>query len=167
MHLIYLLSVYLHLLAAMVWIGGMLFLSLVIVPALRRWDDPVLAARLMGDAGRRFRTVGWIAVAILVLTGVVNALGRWGGAALVETGFWASQPGQLLAIKLAVVTAMVAMSVVHDFALGPRLTAARRAGLAAPEIAVLRRRVSWLARANVLLGLAVVALAVALVRGLP
>lgn len=167
MHLIYLLSVYLHILAAMVWIGGMLFLSLVIVPALRRWDDPAVSARLMGEAGRRFRTVGWIAVVTLALTGVVNAIGRWGGAALIESGFWASQPGQVLAVKLAVVAGMVAMSVVHDFALGPRLSAARRSGLAEPEIARLRRRVTWLARANALLGLAVVALAVALVRGLP
>jgi len=166
MHFVYRFSVYLHILAALVWLGGMLFLSLVLVPMLRRWDDPALTARLMGDAGRRFRMVGWAAVAVLALTGVVNAIGRWGGSALIDAGFWASQPGRLLAIKLAVVAGMVAASIAHDFVLGPRLSAARRDGRRPPELAALRKRVTWLARANLLMGLAVVALAVVLVRGL-
>jgi len=166
MHLIYIASVYLHVFASLVWLGGMLFLSLVLVPSLRGWDDPALVARLMGEAGRRFRTVGWAAIALLAVTGVVNALGRWGGKALVDPAFWASQPGRVLAIKLVAVAGMVAMSVAHDFVLGPRLSAARRAGRPAHDIAELRWRVTWLARANLVMGLAVVALAVVLVRGL-
>lgn len=164
-HWLYILSVLTHIVAAMTWVGGMLFVSLVLVPGLRRLGDAALQARLLSEAGRRFRAVGWVAIATLVVTGVTNAWGRWGLDALLTPTFWGSGPGRLLLVKLGVVAAMLAQSAVHDFVLGPRLTARRRAGAPAADLAGLRRRVSWLARLNLVLGLSVVALAVWIVRG--
>ncbi len=164
-HWLYVLSVVVHVVAAMAWVGGMLFVSLVLVPGLRRLDDAGLQARLLSEVGRRFRTVGWVAIGMLVGTGVANAWGRWGLDALLTGAFWESQPGRLLLVKLLVVAAMLVQSAAHDFVLGPRLTARRRAGAATADLAGLRRRVSWLARLNLVLGLGVVVLAVLLVRG--
>lgn len=57
---------FLHVLAATVWVGGQLTLA-ALVPALRR-----LGTEVPGAAARRFNQVAWPAFAVLVLTGVWN-----------------------------------------------------------------------------------------------
>ncbi len=71
-----LLARWLHLLAAITWVGGMLFIALVFVPVTRRPPDPALRGRLVREAGRRFRSVGWIALGLLVLSGLANLWDR-------------------------------------------------------------------------------------------
>ncbi|MDP6064405.1 MAG: hypothetical protein QGI49_06405, partial [SAR202 cluster bacterium] len=74
----YQLAVLLHLLAAIIWIGGTLFLVIVIVPLTRSGAIPrpqaVLLLRLMG---RRFRPMAWAAIGVLVVTGVYLAWDHW------------------------------------------------------------------------------------------
>lgn len=55
MHTLYLVSVWLHIVAAMTWIGGMIFLVAVLVPMLRRPERRAQAAELFGILGVRFR----------------------------------------------------------------------------------------------------------------
>lgn len=57
---------FLHVLAATVWVGGQLTLA-ALVPALRRFGTEVPQA-----AARRFNQVAWIAFAILIVTGIWN-----------------------------------------------------------------------------------------------
>jgi uncharacterized membrane protein len=168
-HRVYQLSVYLHILSAVVWIGGMLFLALVIVPATRGRPASERGA-LLGVLGRRFRTVGWLCIGLLIATGILNAGFRglsW--ESFLSGRFLESWFGQVLAVKLGVVALMIAISYYHDFVLGPasvRLLE-RSDPSQANETARLRRQASWLGRLNTLLALAVLALAVFLVRGLP
>ena len=58
MHALYLFSVWLHILAATAWIGGMFFLVLVVVPWLRRGNERQDAATFLQETGERFRAVG-------------------------------------------------------------------------------------------------------------
>ena len=160
----YFLTVSLHLLAALLWLGGMLFLAAVGAPVLRRVEPPDLRARLFHRLGERFRTLGWWAIGVLVVTGVGNLhfRGVLDPAILTSADFWASPFGRALAWKLAAVTAMVIVSAVHDFWLGP---AAREAGRGSGRAEAMRRWASWLARANAVLGVVVVLAAVRLARG--
>lgn len=57
---------FLHVLAATVWVGGQLTLA-ALVPALRGYDRDVIRA-----AARRFGLAAWPAFAVLVATGVWN-----------------------------------------------------------------------------------------------
>ena len=98
------------------------------------------------------------------MTGVVNLHFRgflqpevWSSAA-----FWGSGVGQALAWKLGSVVVMIGISAVHDFVLGP---AASHLQAGSPEAMAARRRASWLARANALVGIVLVAAAVRLARG--
>lgn len=137
---------WLHVLAAITWIGGMLFLALVLVPVTRRLEDHALRTRLTQAVGMRFRAVGWIALGVLVATGLAN--------------LWL-YPSLLTAArfqwKLGLVALTLVLSVVHDFVLGPRAGAPG----AAPSI---RLRASWLARINVAVVLVIVLLGLSLLR---
>ncbi len=63
-------SVSLHILAACVWVGGMIFLAAVVLPILRQPGYRSVAVPLIQAAGIRFRWVGWMALGTLVLTGI-------------------------------------------------------------------------------------------------
>jgi uncharacterized membrane protein len=137
---------WLHVVAAVTWIGGMLFIALVLVPVARRIDDPALRTRLVHTIGLRFRTVGWMALGVLVATGLGNL---W-----LIPGLWHSPRFHW---KLALVGLALVLSAVHDFVLGPRAGAPG----AAPSARV---RASWVARVNVLVVLVVVLLGLSLLR---
>ncbi len=160
---LYLLSVTVHVLAALLWLGGMFFLGVVGAPVLRGVEPSALRAELFRAIGERARLWGWISIGILVLTGLLNLHFRgmlsgdvWGSAA-----FWASPPGHALAWKLGAVAVMLVLSAVHDFVLGPR--AGRAAD--ATERARSRRQAALLARGNAVVGVLLVCWAVRLARG--
>lgn len=161
----YLAVVTIHVLAALCWLGGMFFLALVGAPVLRALEPPELRQRLFTALGMRARTVGWWAVATLVVTGVMllelRGLLRWEGV-LAAPSFWRTGTGQALAWKLASVATMLGASLVHDFVLGPR---AARMAAGAPEAPRLRRRAALLARGSALAGIVIVIAAVRLARG--
>jgi uncharacterized membrane protein len=137
---------WLHVLAAITWIGGMLFIALVMVPTMRRLEDPALRTRLIQATGLRFRTVGWVAIGVLVVTGLLNL---WMHPVLLSFPrfHW----------KVGLVVLALILSAFHDFVLGPRAGAP-----GAPPAA--RVRASWIARINVLVVLAIVALGLSLFR---
>lgn len=164
MPLLYYVNVTIHVLAAMLWLGGMFFLGVVGAPALRAVEPAVLRQRLFQQLGVRFRSVGWIAITVLVLTGLVNLHYRgwlhW-DSVLASPAFWKTSVGTALAIKLLSVTVMIVVSAVHDFVLGP-LAGRMQAGT--PQAIAFRKRAAWLARINALLGVVVVVAAVRLPR---
>jgi copper resistance protein D len=162
---LYYASVTAHVLAAMLWLGGMLFLGVVGAPILRRIEPPALRQQLFQQIGLRARAMGWWAIGVLVATGTINVWFRgwlrWDGV-LGTAAFWRTATGHALAVKLVAVAAMVVVSAIHDFVLGPR---AGRAAPGSPEALVLRRRAALLARVNAIIGVIVVAAAVRLARG--
>lgn len=135
---------FLHVLAALAWIGGMLFIVLVLVPVARNLNDPPLRARLFHAAGVRFRAVGWVALGLLLLTGLGSLWLRPYLLALPR-----------FHVKLGLVVVALALSAVHDFVVGPR---AGRPG-ADPR---LRTQASWLGRVNLVVVLVIVLLGLAL-----
>ncbi|HXG50058.1 MAG TPA: DUF4149 domain-containing protein [candidate division Zixibacteria bacterium] len=163
---LYLLSVWLHVLAAAVWIGGMTFLALALVPEVKRLESRTLAASLIHRTASRFRVVGWVSLITLIATGTFNVLHRgFGWAELGDPVFWQSAFGKTLGAKLLLVAAILALSLLHDFLIGPRAVELLRDRPDSPEALALRRRASWLGRIVLLLALGAVALGVLLVRG--
>jgi uncharacterized membrane protein len=167
-HALYLLSVWLHILSAVVWIGGMVFLALVLVPVIRRPENRAIAASLIHSTGVRFRWVGWACLGLLIFTGTFNLVYRgfdwvdlWSGRIL-QGPF-----GLVLGIKLLLVAAILVFSVLHDFIIGPRATASWQVNPTSPEAMRRRHAAAWIGRINLFSGLVVFALGVMLVRGLP
>jgi copper resistance protein D len=160
---LYTTSVWLHIVAAATWLGGMLFLSLVLVPTLT--GHPQRGALIL-LAARRFRAVGWVALAVLLLTGLINLHHRGLlSSQLFDAGFLTSSYGSTVALKLFFVALALFLSVVHDFFIGPRAARAMKQAPDAPSTRQLRLLASLMGRANLVLALIIVAFAVTLVRG--
>lgn len=164
MSTLYYINVTIHVLAAMLWLGGMFFLGAVGAPVLRAIEPPALRQRLFQQLGLRARSLGWWAIAILLVTGTFNLWFRgwlhWNGV-FGSAAFWRTGIGTALAAKLIAVTTMIIVSVVHDFVLGPM---AGRMTPGSPEALAFRRRAALLARANALIGVIIVIAAVRLAR---
>ena len=145
MRWIYLGSVFLHVLAAMTWIGGMVVFVAGLMPVLRRQDEAVRLA-VLHDFGNRFRRMAWVGFAILVLTGAFNLWMRGVRPHDFLRPEWRSSPfGHLVILKLSLVLAAMTLSALH-------------------ERVVARWQARWLGRLTLVAGLLIVAVAVMLVR---
>ena len=159
----YWINVTLHVLAAIIWLGGMFFFALVGAPVLRRVEPAAVRADLFTGFGRRFRKVGSAALAVLIVTGVANLhfRGLLHSHVLGSAAFWRTPYGGSLAWKLGSVIVMMGAGAAHD-------VLAVRSGRTAPgshEADRLRRRGSLLARIAAIAGLVAVVAAVRLARG--
>jgi len=133
MHALYLISVWLRLLAAVVWIGGMVFLALVLIPVTRLPEHRSAAGLLIHQTGLRFRVVGWGCLGLLLLSGTFNAAYRGVGWSDVWSWrFWEGPFGRILGAKLLLVAAILLLSALHDFAIGPAATVLLRARPSSP-----------------------------------
>ena len=110
---------FLHVLAATVWVGGQITLG-VVVPALRpAADDPdpgAARARIRAVA-RRFQVGAWSAFAVLLLTGVWNLTALHVGD---QSGAWLAT----LMVKLGCVAISGIAAAVHILVAAPRVRAA-------------------------------------------
>jgi uncharacterized membrane protein len=140
---------YLHVLGVVVWIGGLVYQSHVLLPAARREG-----AALFAEAARRARPVAWTAIVVVVLTGFYNVTQLDDLARVMETG-----AGLMLAGKFILVILAIALSSQRDFAQVTLLRAAVAAGHdpTPPLRAIVRldRVVLLLALVVIYLGLAV------------
>jgi uncharacterized membrane protein len=154
------LIVWLHLVAAVSWIGGMIFLSVVLVPILKREPFASQKALLFLAMARRFRVVVWGMIAVLLFTGPLLLHQR--GIPIADPSRWPTT----LAVKLGLVTILLLLTLAHDLIMGPRVgrivqfpTESRTRF---DHALVLGSR--WLARFSLLLALAVLFTAVMLAR---
>jgi hypothetical protein len=67
----YFLSVWLHILAAAVWVGGLIYTAAVAVPFALTHDVPE-RQRLLRGLAWRFRWIGWGSIVVLFITGLGN-----------------------------------------------------------------------------------------------
>jgi putative copper resistance protein D len=120
----------LHLLAAAIWIGGLV--SLVLLLSVSRNDQTDAGVSFARDATERFSTMGVAIVVVVLATGVINGwilVGSW--QALIVTDY-----GRLLMLKVALFGVMLLTAAVNRFWLTPRL--ALPSG-SEPQFKVLRR----------------------------
>jgi copper resistance protein D len=157
----------LHLIAAAVWVGGIVFLGLAVGAARKTLADRERIA-LFRQLGRRFLVVGGIAMLVLIATGTSMAADRLASFGdLFDTDY-----GERLAEKLALVAAVILLTAFHSFVQGPALSRLREQALerpADPKLAATIRlksaRAGIVSMLNLLATLAILVLAARLVTG--
>ena len=121
---------WLHLLAALFWVGGQLFLITVVVPVLRRELTRQEQIRLAAGVGRRFAGYSLVALGVLVVTGIGLALEHG-----VEMQGLAGNPWeQVLVAKVALVALVIPITTLHGLVYGRRLARLGSASLTQPEL---------------------------------
>jgi putative copper resistance protein D len=104
------LVMWVHLIGASIWVGGSIFLGIVLVPVLKshtRTLEEMVA--LMVKIGRRFNKITVPAFAALIATGIYNSRAFFGEPdALVDTTY-----GFILLIKIILVIGTIVAYVVH------------------------------------------------------
>jgi putative copper resistance protein D len=152
--------VWIHLTAATFWVGGMLFLSLVAVPLLKKDPDPSSAQRGFINLARRFRTLVWVALSLLIVTGSMllphqvdfsESLGEWPPAVL---------------IKLTLVLFLIGVSLAHEQIIGLKVRTLKLKPTSELTVVekLLLRFSPVIGRLTLILGLAILFAAVFMVR---
>lgn len=113
---------WLHLLAVVVWIGGLVFQSLVLGPALARTPSVRERLRFTAVIAARFRVVIWPAIGLILLTGLYNVMNVFVATTLAG-GRLPSAFARLLSLKVFLVVLMIVSQAVQRFALQPRMVA--------------------------------------------
>ena len=168
MRTLYFISLFFHLLSATVWIGGMLFLVLVLVPLLHKPEYKAQAGRLIQLTGEKFRFWGWVALILFAVTGYFNLSYRFQSfAAFFQAETWQGYWGHALMVKLTLFGLIVLLSALHDFYVGPKATRMMQQNPEHPKTRRLRRAAALIGRVNLLLAFMILILATVLVRGLP
>ena len=60
-----------HQLATVVWIGGMFYMDLILMPSIAK-IDPGESSKLMGMIAKKFTITAWSAIIILIITGILK-----------------------------------------------------------------------------------------------
>jgi putative copper export protein len=100
-----------HLVAAGIWFGGSTALIFVGVPAIRTLEGEP-RGRAMKELGLRWRPLGYGALGVAAVTGVVLAAREWQHDTAFQIVFWT---------KVAIFLCLLVASYFHNFVLGPRL----------------------------------------------
>jgi putative copper export protein len=118
---------FVHVLAAMGWVGGQLLLSAVVLPVLRGRLEPEVRGPLVRATATRFAVVANVALLpVLLASGIALAWHR--GVTLGtfdEPGY-----GRLLGIKLVLVVVSIGLAAVHGVLATSRPRTARPLGIA-------------------------------------
>ena len=146
-----LLALWVHLLGMTVWLGGVLYQSHVLLPLARRGGAATFA-----DAARRQRPIAWIALGLVVLTGLYNVTRLGPLDRVMQSG-----AGLLLAGKLILVLLLIAVAAQRDFTHLVRLHIALATN-EDPTPAL--RAIAWLDRFTILLALVIIYLGLSVSR---
>ena len=104
---------WIHLAAAIILIGGLMFSQFVLTPVARKTPSDSKAREVVRLSGRRFRTIAWVSLILLILTGAYQMLNE-SGSARIET-MW----GVVLMLKLFLFIIAFGLLLIHDFIIDP------------------------------------------------
>lgn len=105
--------------ATVVWIGGILYQSIFLLPILRSLDDIQVTGKLLERLRNRFQPIAWLSLAILIGTGLVqmSANPNYDGFLAIENT-WA----QAILLKHVAIALMILIAAYQSLILFPKLT---------------------------------------------
>jgi len=147
-----------HMLATVLWIGGLTVFSLVVLPSAKKTLDDTVYARFLGESQRRLDPIGWLSIVVLAASGMLQmSANTYYEGFLSLTGLWSG----VILIKHIFFGGMVVLSGNITWRLMPALRRAemlQAMGKEAPDTEVLQRRLIFASRAILTLGVLVLLL---------
>jgi uncharacterized membrane protein len=152
------LAYWLHMLATVVWIGGLVTLVILVLPVAKRLLEPDLFAQFLEGLQRQLDPLGWLSLSVLLVTGLfqMSANPNYNGLLSISNRWAAS-----ILIKHVLFLGMIAVSAYMTWGLFPairRNALLKAKGVDAIEGGKLERRESFLLRLNLLLSVLILGL---------
>jgi uncharacterized membrane protein len=141
---------WIHILAAVAFIGPQIFLVVAAMPALRTIADVKVRAQAARVMTMRFGILGGAALVVLLVTGMINYAHASDEKSLDFKRYFIA-----MQIKLTLVALVVLMTILHGAVFGRRLQQLQETGASEAEIAATRR---W----SMLLSMATLAASIAI-----
>jgi uncharacterized membrane protein len=147
---------WLHMLATVTWIGSIVSISLLFLPAAKQTLKPVDQLALIDAMQKRLEPIAWFSVGLLLVTGLfqLSANPHYDGF-LSTSGQWSIA----ILIKHSLAVIMVGVSAIQTWEVLPaiRRTLIRKEKAKTEELAALQRRETRLIRVSVILAVLILA----------
>jgi uncharacterized membrane protein len=128
------LILWIHIVAATLFVGPQAFLFMAAVPAMRTIDDVEARVKATSVVTTRFGWIGGGALIVLIVTGIFNFMHASDtGLTSLDRYFF------ILQLKIALVAVVVVLTLLHGGLLGRRLLKLRLSGASEEEMAATRR----------------------------
>lgn len=112
----YLFSLYVHILCVAIWIGGQLFLPLILLPAIQKMKIESLTKRsLLIETGIIFSKVGRWVIIFFILSGLGNFYFKFHSR---NIEIFLSSYGEWLIIKIFLFLIMIGINIYHEKKIG-------------------------------------------------
>jgi uncharacterized membrane protein len=149
---------WLHMLATIVWIGGIATIILHILPAAKEKLAPLDYASLLESIKHRLDPLAWLSLTILLGTGMfqMSANPNYEGF-LTISNTWS----KVILVKHVLFLCVIAVSAYLTWVLIPaqrRLALLRAKGIDTPEAERIEKRETWLQRVNLVFAIVILAL---------
>lgn len=151
---------WLHMLAAVTWIGSLVSMSVLVLPASARTLSPVNQLALIEAIQKRLEPIAWFSVSLLVVTGLFQmSVNPHYNGFLSTSGQWSLS----ILTKHVLVAILVAVSAVYTWDILPAICRAlmRKDKADQDQLATLQRRQTVLLHTSLVLGLILLATALA------
>jgi len=145
---------WIHLVATVAWIGGMLTNFLIYIPSIGKTLEPMLAGKLMAAVMKRFRILVYISMTVFLISGIMMASLHLDSGAIVSSR---NQMVAVLIFKVPLYILMVILAIVAFEIIAPRVARIAADG-PSPRLQRAQRTQKILAMTGFLLGLLVLAL---------
>ncbi|MDD3744770.1 MAG: hypothetical protein PHX54_14200 [Lentimicrobiaceae bacterium] len=159
-HHLYVISTFIHIIAACIWLGGMFFLILAFIPGIKNHPEKT---DLIANVSLKFRPAGSVVLALLLITGIYQLEVRgvqWSWAYFTGSFF-----GKAAGLKILVFIGIVLISIFHDYYLGNLAIKAWKLNPEHEATRKLRNISRMMGRIGFLLAVLAALLGVLLVRG--
>ena len=135
-----------HLLAAAVWVGGMIYAKFVLTPSLKVIDPPQ-QGKLFGAASKRFSFFAWASIVVLLITGLLEP--QFGSF------FDFSTSGLAMTIKYLMFFVVVVVGLIITIAVAPKMEklAPKPGERPSPAFVQKQKQLALLALINLILGI--------------
>ncbi|WP_040507138.1 hypothetical protein [Leptospira wolbachii] len=116
--LFYFLLLIFHIFSAMIWVGGMIFYVIVVIPVIRNPELKDQKLRLLQLTALQFRNISYFVFLVFVISGIGLLYNKGyfeSNGALLTTNI-----GYMFLAKIGLFTILFLSSLYHDFVTGPK-----------------------------------------------
>ena len=152
-----------HLVAASIWVGGSIFIGIVLAPLLKTMSDSVEGRlSIMIRVGRKFNTIAIPSLIILIVTGIYNSSNLLSRPSLILSTTY----GQILVVKVILVIVLLITFAVHVRLIRTEIEKRIESGQVSEELVQkIRSKIIALGRITVIVSIAILLMAALLHSG--